>query len=135
MAVQFSVAVRNAMLDAYEIAIGTAPKLRLYTGSMPANNAAARTGTLIAEMTLPSDWMAAASAGSKAKAGTWQDLAADAAGTVGYYSIMDAAGTTCHDQGTVTATGDGGDMTIDNVVVAVNQQVVVNTFTKTMGNA
>lgn len=135
MAVQLSVAVRNAMLDAIEATIGTSPKLRLYTGSMPANCAAARTGTMVAEMTLPSDWMANASAGSKAKSGTWSDTSADNAGTIGYYAIMDSAGTTCHEQGTVTATGGGGDLTVDNIAVVAGQQVIINTFTKTAANA
>ena len=39
MARQLSVAVRNARGDAYETAIGTAPKLRLYTGAQPATSA------------------------------------------------------------------------------------------------
>ncbi len=36
------------------------------------------------------------------------------AGTVGHYEIMDSTGTVCHEQGTVTATGGGGDMTVVN---------------------
>jgi hypothetical protein len=78
MALQFSTAVRNARLDAIESTIGTAPILEIRSGSPPANCAAADTGTLLASMTLPSDWMAAASNGSKVKAGTWEDLTANA---------------------------------------------------------
>ena len=73
MALQYSVTVRNAQLDAVETTVGTAPLLRIYSGSAPANCAAAASGTLLAEATLPSDWMAAASSGSKALSGTWQD--------------------------------------------------------------
>lgn len=69
MALQYSTAVRNAELDALEAAIGTAPLLRIYSGSMPANCATAATGTLLAEMTLPSDWLTTATSGSKAKIG------------------------------------------------------------------
>lgn len=134
MAMQVSVAVQNARLDAIETAIGTAPLLRVYSGAMPANCAAAATGTLLVEMTLPSDWMAAASGGTKAKSGTWQDLAANAAGTGGYYRIYDSAGTNCHVQGTVTISGGGGDMTFDNNVFAVGQSVSINTYTWTDGN-
>ena len=78
MAVQRSVTARNAALDAFETAVGTAPLLRIYSGSMPANAAASATGTLLAEMTLPSDWLAAASSGSKSKSGTWTDATANA---------------------------------------------------------
>ncbi len=135
MAVQLSDAVRNAVLDQWESAIGTAPLLRIYTGAQPANCAAASTGTLLAECALPSDWMAAASGGSKSKLGTWQDGSANAAGTAGYYRIFDTSGTTCHEQGSVTATGGGGDMTVDNVVFAVGQVFTVTGFTRTMPHA
>lgn len=37
MAMQYGVANRNAQLDALETAVGTSPKLRFYSGSMPAN--------------------------------------------------------------------------------------------------
>ena len=134
MSLQYSVAVRNAQLDAKEATIGTAPKLRILTGSPPANCAAAETGSLLVEMSLPSDWLAAASSGSKAKAGTWSGTASGA-GTAGYYRIADTAGTTCHEQGTVTATGNGGDMEVDNTSIASGQTVTVNSYTTTAGNA
>lgn len=135
MTIQHSVAVRNARLDAIETTIGTAPKLRLRSGAKPADCAAARSGTVLAEMTLPSDWLAAAASGVKSKSGTWQDLSADASGTVGHYEIVDSGGTTCHEQGTVTATGGGGDMTIDNTVIASGQQITVTAYGLTEGNA
>lgn len=137
MARQVSVAVRNARADAWESTIGTAPILRMYTGAPPANVATAASGTLLVEMTLPSDFMAAASSGAKAKAGTWQRAAGagGTAGTIGYYRIYASDGTTCHEQGTVTATGGGGDMTVDNTSVAVDQQVTINTFGWTEPNA
>lgn len=131
MAIQYSVAVRNARLDSDETVIGTAPLLRIRTGSAPANCAASRTGTVLATITLPSDWMAAASSGSKAKSGTWTDSSADATGTAGHFEIMDSTGTTCHMQGTITATGGGGDMTIDNTSIASGQTVTVTGFTIT----
>lgn len=134
MTVQNSVTVRNAMLDAWETAIGTTPKLQIRTGSQPANCAAAASGTLLCEMDLPSDWSQAASSGSKAKNGTWTDVGV-AAGSAGHYRILDTAGTTCHEQGSVTATGGGGDMTVDNVSIAVDQVVTVTAFTRSAGNA
>lgn len=138
MARQLSVAVRNARLDAYETAIGTAPKLRIYTGAQPANCGAARSGTLLCEIALPSDWMNAASAGSKTQLGTWSGTGAAAAATgtnAGHFAVMDTAGTTCHDQGSITVTGGGGDMTLDNINIAQNQAVSVTSFTNTDGNA
>lgn len=135
MALQLSVVVRNARLDAIETTTGASAVLRIRTGAPPANCGAARTGTVLATVTLPSDWMAAASGGTKALAGTWQDASADAAGTAGHFEIMDSGLTTCHLQGTVTATGGGGDMTVNNAVFAAGQQFDVTGFTLTDGNA
>jgi hypothetical protein len=135
MAIQFSATVRNARLDAVETAIGTSAVLKIRTGSAPANVAASATGTVLATLTLPSDWMAAASGGTKALAGTWQDLSADADGTAGHFEICASDGTTRHMQGTVTATGGGGDMTVNNVVFATGQAFSITAFTLTDGNA
>jgi hypothetical protein len=99
---QHSVDVQNAILNAIETAIGTYPILEIRTGAPPANCAAASTGTLLASMTLPSDWMDAAASGSKSKsAAAWQDLTANATGTAGHYRLFDSTGATCHRQGTV----------------------------------
>ncbi len=135
MALQYSVAVRNAKLDAVETAIGASAVLKLRTGAPPANCAAADSGTVVATLSLPSDWMAAASSGSKAKAGTWEDTSADNAGTVAHFRLYASDGTTCHAQGTVTNTGGGGDMTLDNVAVNAGQAITITGFTLTAGNA
>lgn len=135
MPMQLSVAVRNAKADSTETTIGISPIMRIRSGAAPANCATADAGTVLATLTLPSDWMAAAASGAKAKAGTWQDTSADAAGTAAHFRIYDSAGTTCHIQGTVTATGGGGDMTVDNVVFAAGQQFTVTAFSWTEGNA
>lgn len=135
MAIQLSAAVRNARLDAVETAIGTSAVLKIRTGAAPANVATADSGTVLATVNLPSDWMAAASGGSKAKSGTWEDTSADATGTAAHFRIYASDGTTAHMQGTVTATGGGGDMTVDNVVFAAGQEFTVTSFTLTDGNA
>lgn len=134
MTIQMSVASRNASLDAFETTAGTTAKLRILTGAQPADCATAQSGTLLCEMTLPSDWMNAASAGAKTKLGTWSGTGA-AAGTAAHFRIVDNAGTTCHMQGTVTATGGGGDMTLDNTSIAVSQAVTANTFSLSASNA
>lgn len=135
MALQYSADVIRARLDAVESTTGTSAKLRIYTGSAPANAAASATGTMLVEIALPSDWMAAASGTSspvtKAKSGTWSGTGA-AAGTAGYFRIWDNAGTTCHLQG--TAGTSGTDMILDNASIANGQTVTVNTFTLTGAN-
>lgn len=135
MAFQLSVTARNASLDALETAVGTAPILTIVSGTVPADCASANTGTVLATMTLPSDWLAAASSGSKTLSGTWQDLSADASGTAGHFRVHNSAGTVCHMQGTVTATGGGGDMQLDNTSIATGQQITITSFTITAGGA
>ena len=135
MAVQNSVAVRNAMLDAIETAIGTGAILKIATGSQPANCAAAASGTVLVSYTLASDWAANASAGSKSFNNTPVSASASATGTAAHYRIYASDGTTCHDQGSVTVTGGGGDMTIDNTSINSGQVVNITGFTKTMGGA
>lgn len=133
MTLQLSTTVRNATLDAIESTIGVSPTMEIRTGAPPANCAAADSGTVIATLALPSDWMAAASAGAKAFLGTWQDAAADAAGTAGHFRIKVSA--TTHIQGTCSVTGGGGDITFDNAGFAVGQQINITGFTLTAGGA
>jgi hypothetical protein len=135
MTIKMSVAVRNGRLDSIESVIGVSAILKLRTGAPPALITDADSGTIVATLNLPSDWMAAAAAGSKAKAGTWEDLLSDAAGTIGHFRIYATDGVTQHMQGTVTITGGGGDMTVANPVVEINQPITVTGFTLTDGNA
>lgn len=135
MAIQLSTAVRNARLDAIETSIGVSAVLKIRTGAAPANCGTADSGTVLASITCPSDWLAAASGGSKALSGTWQDASADATGTAAHFRLYASDGTTCGMQGSVTATGGGGDMTVDNTSFASGQVFNVTSFTLTDGNA
>lgn len=138
MPIQYSTVLRNNQLDQIETTTGASARLRLYSGSPPVNCAAAASGVMLVDMALPSDWMSAASNGQKTRLGTWTGTgtAAAASGTnAGYFRITDSSGATAHMQGTVTISGGGGDMTLDNTNIAQNQVVTVNTFTVTAGNA
>lgn len=133
MAVQLSVAVRNARLDAIETTIGASPTLEIRTGAQPANCAAADSGTLLASMTLPSNWMNDASGGTKTLSGTWEDLSADNTGTAGHFRIKQGA--TCGMQGSVTATAGGGDLELSSVSLTATQSVTITAFPLTDANA
>lgn len=135
MSIQHSVAVRNARLDAIEATIGTSAIMKIRSGAKPADCATADSGTVLATLNLPSDWLGDAASGVKSKSGTWQDAAADADGTAGHYRIYASDGTTCHEQGTITATGGGGDMELDNTVLATGQEFTVTAYGLTEGNA
>jgi hypothetical protein len=135
MAIKLSIAVRNARLDAFEAAIGAGAVLKIRSGAAPANITDADSGDVLATLALPSDWMGAAALGAKAMAGTWADTSADMAGTAAHFRIYASDGTTQHVQGTITATGAGGDMTLDNTSITAGQTVTITGFTLTDGNA
>ena len=140
MAFQFSVATRNAWLDAIETYGGTSCSLEIRSGTLPANcGTATSDGAVLVTINLPSGWMAAASSGTKDKSGTWEDTSADATGTAAFFRVYNSQATknntTCIIQGSVTATGGGGDMTVQNTSIASGQTVTVTTFTLTAGGA
>jgi hypothetical protein len=129
MALQFATTTRNALLDAIETDIGASAVLKIRTGAQPATCATADSGTVLVTANLPSDWMAAASSGSKGLSGTWQDASADATGTAAHFRVYKNDGTTCVIQGTVTGTGGGGDMELNNTSIAATQTVTITSFT------
>lgn len=135
MAVQLSVAARNARLDAIETELitGGAPHLKLRTGAQPADCATADSGTVLCDMTLPADPMAGAGSGQKAKSGTWSGTGSGGGGTAAHFRLYKNDGTTCVMQGSV---GQGsGDLSLDNNVIADGQTITISTFTLTDGNA
>jgi hypothetical protein len=133
MAIQLAVSTRNARLDAIETDLGASPLLELRTGAAPADCAAADSGTLLSSFALPADAFAAAASGAKAKTGTWQDTG-EAAGTAAHFRLKTSGGV-CKVQGTVTATSGGGDLELDNTVIAVGQTITITTFELTDANA
>jgi hypothetical protein len=127
MTIQFAQSTAHAMLDAVETDIGTSPTLYLRSGAAPSTCAGADTGTLIATIALASDWASNAASWAKAFPGTVSDTSADNAGTLGHWRIKTSGGTVKL-QGTITATGGGGDMTVDNTSVTAGQQIDVTSF-------
>jgi hypothetical protein len=137
MAVQLSVGIRNARLDTIESTAGTSCSLEIRTGAQPADCATASSGTILATINLPTDWMAAASSGAKAKSGTWEDTSADNAGTAAHFRVYNSQatkdGTTCIMQGSV---GQGsGDLSLDNTTIAAGQTITITGFTLTDANS
>jgi hypothetical protein len=132
---QFSASVRNNRLDQIETFIGASPMFRILSGAIPGSVSAADSGTKLVEIQLPSDWMAAAAVGAKAKAGTWQQTAACATGTAGYFRLYNTAGASPWIQGNVGGTGSGCALELDNTSITQGQQVTVNTFQLVDGNA
>lgn len=135
MTIQLGTTLRNNMLDQIESTTGTSAILTIRTGAQPANCGTANSGTVLATLNLPSDWMNAASGGTKTLLGTWQDASSDATGTAAHFRIHDSGGTVCHMQGSITATGGGGDMELTTTSLVATQPFSITTFTLTAGNA
>lgn len=127
MAVFYADTLRNAMLDAISTTFGATPKLRIYSGTAPADETAALSGnTLLAEFTLAPS---AAATGSKQFVPSTLTATASAAGTASFYRIWNTGATTSFEQGTV---GQGtGDLSLDNTSITSGQTVNITSFTKT----
>ena len=131
MALQYSVAVNNARLDAVESTTGASALLKIFTSAVPANCAAADGAGLICTIALPADWMNAAAAGVKTLLGSWS-ASASGTGVAQSFRIKNSGDTTCHIQGTV---GQGsGDLSLNNTNIANGQTVSVTTFTLNSAN-
>jgi hypothetical protein len=126
MAIQHSTATRNRFRDAYVAAFPAAASLVIRTGS-PAGVGNSATGTVLATITLPATPLTSGT-GQVTLSGTWSATAA-ATGTAAHYRITNS---TDIEEGTITATGGGGDLTLDNVSVASGQTVTITSWTRTM---
>ena len=127
MTLLVSQAAAHAMLDAIETDLGASPVLYLRSGAPPSTLAAADTGTLISTIAMAADAFSNAAAWEKSIPATLSDTSADAAGTLGHWRIK-TSGAVTKLSGTITATGGGGDMEVDNTSVTLGQQIDVTSF-------
>jgi len=129
---ELSSTVRSAMADAFETQFGTSARLLVFTATLPTMGATA-TGTKLADMTLPADWMCADSSGVKTLSGTWGDSSANASGTAGCFQVYDNTLTFCGAQGTISASTTS-DMQFTNKIVSSGLAVTVTAFTFTVSS-
>jgi hypothetical protein len=128
---QFSNTLRNARVNQVEATLGTSPKLRILAGVIPANVAAAETGLLLCEMTLPSNWLTSGSSGAVSKSGTWSGVA-EAGGIATHFRLL-KSDDTVHAQGDVGLSGNVS-MVLSQVDLEEGTTVTVTTFVLTDGN-
>jgi len=131
MAHQFGTTVRNNMATQLTTALASG-SIKLFSGSVPANCAAADPAGLLASGNLPAT-AATNTGGVVSRSGTWS-FTGSAAGNIASFRLYDSGGTCIH-QGTVTATGGGGDMTVDNINIANGQTGSVTGYATTIGGA
>ena len=119
------------MAAQYETTLGATPILRIYQGTKPVDCQAPIGGaTQLFTLTLPTDWMTPTTPGTVVKNGTWAGpIGAD--GTGQFYRLWKVGATVCEEQGTVTATGGGGDLEVDNLAFVTGQTCTITAWTRT----
>jgi hypothetical protein len=141
MSQQYSVTLRNALLEVFTAQYGNTPHIEIWSGAIPASVATASSGTKLAKFDIAGNvgtYDTAAASGVKEilKASSLPLATTGLAnGTAGYYRVFKSDDTTCVEQGTVTATGGGGDATIDSLNITLAQPVQITGFNKTAPGA
>jgi hypothetical protein len=140
MATRISTAAAKAACDAVvDLLDGGAGAgyIEIRTGSQPATVATAASGTLLGTLTLsdPAFGNATTASPSVATASAiTSDTNADATGTAGWFRAYDSAGTAIID-GSVTATGGGGDLTLDSTSIIAGGTIAMTSWTISMPTA
>lgn len=135
MTTHISNAARNAACDAVvDLAdAGSGPaKIRIYNGSQPAGPDTAVSGqTLLAEITLADPAFGSASSGAATLSGTPLSTTGVAAGTASWFRTLDSNNVAALD-GSVTATGGGGELQLATTTISVGVTVQITSGTVTM---
>lgn len=127
--VQYSEEMANFIVQSIETIPDLGPTLKIFTGTKPANCAAADSGTQLAEVTLPGDWLTDPAGGSVSLNGTWEDLSADNSGTAGHWRLYRTADSAVCAQGTCSASGGGGDLILSTTTFTAGQPFSITTWT------
>jgi hypothetical protein len=136
MTINISNVAAKAALDAVTALLnaGGAGKLRVYSGVMPADTDTALSGnTVLVDFALNATAFAAstdANPGATAAGNAVTGVSASATGTASFYRLLTNAGVAVS-QGTVTATGGGGDLTLTTVSVVSGAPCTVTSMTLT----
>ena len=129
MALAYSTAIRNAMVDAVTAAAGGSALLRIYDGVRPATGGAAT--TLLAELTCNATFAPSGSVGVLTLNAITQDSSANATGTATWFRIVTSAAAFCVDGNVGTS---GSDLNLTTTSIVATQPVSVTSFTITEGN-
>lgn len=132
MTVGMVTSLRNARADAITAAVGASGKIRFYSGTRPATGGAAT--TLLAECPCSATFAPAASGGVLTVNAITNDASIDTSGTVSWFRILTSANVAVLD-GSVTATGGGGDMTTPSTSWTATEPLAVSSLVFTEGNA
>jgi hypothetical protein len=135
MTIRLSVAARdaaaNSVADFVDAGAGSG-LLRVYTGTQPASADVAATGTLLATFTTNDPAFGASTTGTASLIVTPAvSTTGVAAGNAGWFRLLDSTGATILD-GSVTASGGGGDLIMSTVTVSIGLTLQLTAGTITM---
>lgn len=133
MAYQYGTALRNARVTQVHTTIGASATLKIFGAGEPGHPSDADPGTPLVTINLPSPFLTI-SGGVGTLTGVWSAVAGGSGGTAASFRMYDS-GAVCHLQGNVTASGGGGDLTLNNTSISNGQTVTVSSFQITGGNA
>lgn len=127
MALQYGVNLRNAKMNAVTTQLGGTATLKIFTGAVPANCAAADPAGTLVTINLPATPFGTAASGAINLSGSWS-ASASATGTAASYRIYDSSAV-CQIQGNVTT-----DLVLNNTSITSGQTVTVTSYTLTAAN-
>ena len=127
MALTVAAASCNAMGSALATNIGASAVIEIRSGTKPATPETTASGTLLVSITISGSF---SSTSGVLTAADPASVAPTASGTAGYFRLKQSGGTAVLD-GTVTATGGGGDMQLGSTTITtgVNVDLGVPTIT------
>lgn len=127
MAITLNATTANSMAGTLATAIGSSATIKVYTGSKPATPETAVSGTLLFTVTVSGSFSASSGSITCSDPGA---VSPAASGTAGYFRVATSGATGIMD-GTVTATGGGGDMQLGSTTITtgVNVDLGIPTFT------
>ena len=130
MAVTYPDALRNAQLDQITARAGGSAKLKIFSGTRPANGGAET--TKLAELTCNATFAPAASGGVLTLNAISDDTSADATGTASWWRLESSGGTQVMDGNCGTS---GSDMNMSTTSIVATARISVSSFTITAGNS
>jgi hypothetical protein len=135
MATRLATATQNAACDAVVDLVDAGPSfgtIDIRDGGQPANANGGATGTLLATFTLADPAFSSAVAGVATLDNTPViSTVGLAAGTAGWFRMKDSTGATVLD-GSVTATGGGGQIELNTTTISIGVTIEVVSGTVTM---
>ena len=122
---EITIAARNAAGTALTDLLNTG-SIEIRTGTSPGVDSAA-TGTLLGTLPLSASAFGTWAAGSATANAITQDASADDTGTAGYFRALNSGSGAVID-GTVTATGGGGDLELNSVSIVAAATIDITSW-------